>query len=46
MDQESKLQNLLRKTSKEARYEARHQSMAQKRIGFEVRAQPHLARLV
>jgi len=35
MDQESKLHNLLRKTSKEARYEARHHSMAQKRIGFE-----------
>jgi len=35
MDQESKLQNLLRKTSKDARYEARHQSLAQKRIGFE-----------
>ena len=46
MDQESKLHNLLRKTSKEARYEARHHSMAQKRIGFEVRAQLHLARLV
>ena len=37
MDQESKLQNLLRKTSKDARYEARHQSLAHKRIGFEVR---------
>ena len=35
MEQDTRFHELMRKTSKEARFEAKHKAMSQKRIGFE-----------